>query len=90
VAWLRADLAAWGEEEASRAATAARTLGRWRVDPDLAGIRDAGEVAGLPPEEQEACRSLWSDVDALLRRVREAAEGVSGTGAGAGTAPPRR
>jgi hypothetical protein len=72
VAWLRADLAAWGEKDASAATTIVRALEHWKADSDLAGIRDEAEVAKLAPEEQEACRALWKDVDALLEGAREA------------------
>jgi hypothetical protein len=38
---------------------------------DLAGIRDPVGVAKLPADEQEACKKLWADVAALLKRVEE-------------------
>jgi tetratricopeptide (TPR) repeat protein len=34
----------------------------------LAGIRDTEALAKLPPEEQEACRTLWREVATLLGR----------------------
>src|SRR5262249_15510091 len=43
-AWLRADLAAWDEAVTRDAATVTalrEQLERWRVDPDLAGLRNA-------------------------------------------------
>jgi hypothetical protein len=38
-------------------------------DADQAGLRDHEALATLPTEEQQACRKLWAEVDALLARV---------------------
>jgi hypothetical protein len=38
-------------------------------DPDLAGIRDRAAVAKLPADEQEACKKLWTDMAALLKKI---------------------
>ena len=70
--WLRADLAAWNklaEDNPQERVAVQRTLRHWKVDRDLAGIRDTEELAKLPPEEQEACGKLWAKVDELLQRV---------------------
>jgi hypothetical protein len=40
--------------------------------PDLAGIRDPQPLAKLPEPEQEACRKLWADVAALVKKAQEA------------------
>jgi hypothetical protein len=73
--WLRADLAAWSKILASGPPQSrqfvAQTLQHWKADPDLAGIRDHAVLAKLPAAEQNACRALWSDVDALLTKVRD-------------------
>ena len=45
-------------------------LRNWQKDADLAGIRDNGDVAKLPAEEQEFCRKLWADVESLLKRAQ--------------------
>jgi hypothetical protein len=37
----------------------------------LAGLRDEAALAKLPEDEQEACRALWAEVDALLTKARE-------------------
>jgi serine/threonine protein kinase/Flp pilus assembly protein TadD len=72
--WLTADLAAWaklitdGPQERVRAHT---TLQHWKADRDLAGLRDAEGRATLPPEEQQACRRLWNQVDVLLLQTRQ-------------------
>ncbi len=44
-------------------------LRSWQVDYDLAGLRGRDGLARLPDEEREQWERLWSDVDALLRRV---------------------
>jgi serine/threonine-protein kinase len=73
--WLKADLAAWSKILASGPPQArqfvAQTLQHWKADPDLAGIRDQAALAKLPAAERNACRALWSDVDALLTKVRD-------------------
>jgi tetratricopeptide (TPR) repeat protein len=69
--WLAADLEAWARliKDSPRDQDRARkTLRKWQADGDLAGIRDAGRMARLPPEEQEACWKLWAEVDAMLQR----------------------
>jgi serine/threonine protein kinase len=73
IAWLAADLAAWTKladqpKEHGRIRT---ILQHWQKDTDLVGIRDAKEVAKLPPEEQEAWKKMWSDVAELLKKVEE-------------------
>jgi serine/threonine protein kinase/Tfp pilus assembly protein PilF len=70
--WLTADLAAWDQriqDHPQERARVQKTLRHWKMDRDLAGIRDTEEVAQLPPAEREACRKLWAEVDALLQRV---------------------
>ncbi len=71
--WLRAELDAWAKvlddgpaESRVRLVTALR---RWKVDPDLAGIRDEQEVAELPASERAAFQQLWIDVDRLLSKA---------------------
>jgi serine/threonine-protein kinase len=72
--WLRADLDAWARKlESSPAvdrAKAHQALGWWRQDPDLAGLRDPASLEKLPPAERQECQTLWSDLDALLKRAR--------------------
>jgi serine/threonine-protein kinase len=73
--WLQADLTAWSKLLASGPPQArqsvAQTLQHWKADPDLAGIRDQDALAKLPTDEQNACRALWAEVDALLTKVRD-------------------
>jgi serine/threonine-protein kinase len=72
--WLRADLAVWARQAASDKETdraqVRQMLAHWQRDPDLAGLRDAAELAKLPADEQAAWRKLWADVEALLKRAR--------------------
>jgi serine/threonine-protein kinase len=72
--WLRADLDAWTRKLASGLAAdraeVHNTLARWREDPNLAGLRDPDALEKLPPAERQECRTLWRDLDALLKRAR--------------------
>jgi serine/threonine-protein kinase len=72
--WLRADLDAWGKQlESGRAedrTQVQKMLTWWRQDPALAGLRDPGALEKLPLAERQKCQTLWSDLDALLKRAR--------------------
>jgi hypothetical protein len=48
-----------------------QTLQHWQQDADFAGIRDPDAVATMQIDEQEACKKLWADVEAVLKRVEE-------------------
>ena len=48
----------------------AMTLQKWKSDPDLAGIRDEVGLGKLPEDERKACRTLWAEVDALVKKAR--------------------
>jgi hypothetical protein len=37
----------------------------------LVGMRDKDAVAKVAPDEQEACRKLWADVEELLKKVEQ-------------------
>ncbi|HEV3003815.1 MAG TPA: tetratricopeptide repeat protein, partial [Pirellulales bacterium] len=71
--WLHADLAMWSKalHSGSRAARALvkATLTNWQSDPDLAGLRDSAALDELTPNERRQCRTLWSEVQALLQRA---------------------
>jgi tetratricopeptide (TPR) repeat protein len=74
VQWLRTDLMAWdkhlaGRQPRDRQRVVQRLQG-WRGDPDLASLRDPAAVARLPADEQQACRQLWAEVQALLTRAQ--------------------
>ncbi len=72
--WLRQDLTWCGQRlddgNAQINARIRQGLQFWCGDPDLAGVRAKDALARLPDEEREQWERLWSDVDALLRRVR--------------------
>jgi serine/threonine-protein kinase len=72
--WLRADLATWSQQAAGdmpNRSTIMRSLAHWGKDPDLAGVRGRGELEKLPEDERQAWRKLWSEVEALRKKVRE-------------------
>ncbi len=60
--WLKADLAAWSKilesGPAPGAPLIAQTLQHWKVDADLAGLREPAALDKLPDEERKACRAL--------------------------------
>jgi len=70
--WLKADLTAWskllGSGPPQVRQSIQQALQHWKVDTDLAGLRDAAALAKLPENEQKACRALWAEVDALLAK----------------------
>jgi hypothetical protein len=75
LAWLRTDLTrnapvleggtaqdrAWLQE----------AMRLWQTAPDLAGVRDAGALAGLPAAERAGWVKLWADVAATRARARD-------------------
>jgi tetratricopeptide (TPR) repeat protein len=73
--WLRADLALRTKQLASGQpadrAEVRRQMKHWQQDSDLAGIRDAKELAKLPADERQAFEKLWADVAVLLQKTEE-------------------
>ena len=71
--WLRQDLNWWGKRldagDARAKAQVRQRLQIWQGDPDMAGVRGKDALASLPAEERGRWERLWSDVDAMLRRV---------------------
>ncbi len=71
--WLKAEYKTWdqllesGQPQAQPAII--QTVDHWKQDTDLAGVRDADGLATLPADEQKAWRTLWADVDVLLKRA---------------------
>jgi tetratricopeptide (TPR) repeat protein len=65
--WLRQDLAWWGKRPTH--AQLHQRLRQWQADASLGGVRGQDALARLPVEERKRWERLWSDVDALLRRV---------------------
>jgi tetratricopeptide (TPR) repeat protein len=74
LAWLREDLTWWAKKlengTAQARVSARQRLEHSQSDPDLSGVRDGDGLARLPNEEREQWERLWSEVDALLRRMR--------------------
>ena len=73
LAWLRADLDLWTKQldndKPEDRKRDEEQLRHWQQDADLSGLRDAAELAKLPADEQEACKKLWADVQALLDKA---------------------
>jgi tetratricopeptide (TPR) repeat protein len=71
--WLKSDLAYWSKQARSGTPEAQaetnKTLQHWKADSDLAGIRDEETLKKLPEDQQKACRTLWSEVDQLLKET---------------------
>ena len=67
--WLKADLTAsaalLNAGTSQQQAAVLKRLGRWQVDPALAGIRDEPELAGIPEPERRSLRDLWRRIEAL-------------------------
>jgi serine/threonine-protein kinase len=73
--WLRQDLNWWdralGRGNAQTHVRVRQEMQRWLTDRDLAGVRGKAALARLPDNERKQWQRLWSDVDALLGRVRQ-------------------
>ena len=71
--WLRAELAAWATALAAADPKARNQIlfhvPHWKVDPDLACIRDPEPLSKLSDAERKDWKALWSDVDALIKRA---------------------
>ena len=71
--WLRKELDRWRAApttEAREHQLVRRMLTHWKIDPDLAGLRDPDSIRGLPQAERDECLAIWSDVDAILDRLQ--------------------
>jgi tetratricopeptide (TPR) repeat protein/serine/threonine protein kinase len=73
LSWLRADLAAWGQEldkELDKVRPlASKQLQHWQNDADFATVRGAEALARLPEAERKQWQQLWDDVVALLTKA---------------------
>jgi serine/threonine-protein kinase len=71
--WLRADLADWRnllDDNSGKAPIrdlVRQRLTQWQGDPDLAGLREAAELAKLPAEERQDCVALWDEVGRVVK-----------------------
>jgi len=75
--WVRAELEQCEQrissgDPASRI-LAARALATLAIDSRLAGVRDPAALSELAPQESAAWSGLWSELEALEGRIREAA-----------------
>ena len=72
LAWLRADLAAFGQllkkKPGPDSSTVQQTLRHCQQDPDFAGVR-GDALAKLPEAEREPWQQLWADVEQTLRKA---------------------
>ena len=73
--WLWAELAAW-EQVAQESGEGgeeliAGTLDHWKVDSDLACVRDLAELDKLPEVERSEWRTFWDGVDQLREKLAE-------------------
>jgi serine/threonine-protein kinase len=73
--WLMADLDVWGKKlgsgSAADRAKVNETLAWWQQDPDLAGLRDLGELYKLAADERKEYLALWADVASTLARTQK-------------------
>ncbi len=71
--WMRAELAAAAAVPVAgtsrQRGEISKQLGRWQVDPALAGLRDETSLSALPEAERGTLRKFWSDVEALKQKA---------------------
>jgi serine/threonine-protein kinase len=72
--WLKAELVEHStlldSGESAGSAYGLLSLGFWKAEPNLAGVRDADALAKLPESERTAWTALWAEVDALLAKAK--------------------
>jgi tetratricopeptide (TPR) repeat protein len=70
LAWLRADLTGHAAQLAGagseRQRVVRQVLSHWRTDRDLAGVREAAELAKLTVDERHDWERFWAEIDLLL------------------------
>ena len=70
--WLEAELAYRRKElehgNLKERMLVRKTLVRWHIDSDLAGVRDEAALASLSETERKSWQKLWADVGALTVR----------------------
>ena len=69
--WLKADLEVRTKriDNAAQSEDAKRTLRHWKVDADLAGLRDDAALASLPEGERAEWKELWKNVNELIEKL---------------------
>jgi serine/threonine-protein kinase len=74
-AWLRADLAglvSWLDgDPTARRGIVRQALTRWGTSPDLACVREPGELAKLVADERKDYLALWAEVAGVLARTEK-------------------
>ena len=73
-AWLQADLAAWAGMLDGNAADRLRvqkSLTHWRVNPELAGLREPVALGVLAEDERKEVLTLWAEFAAVLARTEK-------------------
>jgi serine/threonine-protein kinase len=70
--WLNADLAAWAKlaDKPEARPQLRQTMGHWKKDSDLAGVRDTAALAKLPEAERADWQKLWAGVGDALNRTQ--------------------
>jgi serine/threonine-protein kinase len=73
--WLRADLTAWvgwlDGDPAARRAVVHQALTYWQENPDLACVRDPGELGKLTADERKEFVAFWTEAAAVLARTEK-------------------
>jgi serine/threonine-protein kinase len=74
-AWLNGDLASrkarWSSADPRNRRVLRLYAGRWRADPDLAAVRDAGRLFELSVDERQGWLAFWHDLESWLRETDE-------------------
>jgi tetratricopeptide (TPR) repeat protein/serine/threonine protein kinase len=73
LAWLKDELAAQVKalDRPLAATVVLQTLKHWQKDENLAGLRDARQLARLPEAQRQEWQQFWAEVDALLKKVQK-------------------
>jgi serine/threonine-protein kinase len=73
--WLQADLAArvhaFDADPTAARSGVRKALTRWREDPELACLRDPGELEKLREDERKEYVAFWTEVAAVLARTEK-------------------
>jgi hypothetical protein len=74
LAWLAADLDGWikvlDSHRPQGPDLVRQRLAHWRVNPDLAGLRETTALDRLPEPERKAWQAFWAKVGAQLARAQ--------------------
>jgi hypothetical protein len=78
--WLRADLAARshlpGDAQDSERRQLLQVLDHWKVDPELARLREPAALAGLAEPDRSPWLAFWREVDALVASLKTSVDGA--------------